>query len=247
MAHAKRQLIWSDEFDYTGPPDPKKWAFEMGMLRNFEPQFYTSRPENARVENGMLIIEARREGFDNPWFDPNSGGWPTNQRVVGFTSANLVTRGLAAWTFGRLETRAKVPAGSGVWPAFWMLGLNYENVGWPGCGEIDIMEYVGQEPSHIHSTIHFSSDGKHAEKKTTLVTAAPADEFHVYAAEWFEDRIDFYFDDLLHHSVSLDGTCDAFRKPFYLQINLALGGWGGPIDERASSWRFLLDYVRVYR
>lgn len=247
MSATRWKLVWADEFDRDGAPDAEKWAYEIGMLRNFEPQFYTSNRRNARVENHSLILEAWRESMPNPWFDPDSGGWPTDRRVVDFTSANLVTRGKASWTLGRFECRAKVPSGSGVWPAFWMLGENYEQVGWPACGEIDVLEFVGQDPAHIHSTLHFSRGGKHVESRASLnIAPIASDDFHVYATEWFEDRIDFYFDGTRYGSLALHDTGGAFTRPFYLQINLALGGWGGPIESFKTSWKFEIDYVRVY-
>jgi len=128
------KLVWSDEFDRPGLPDPAKWGYEKGFVRNQEKQYYTeARKENARVEGGMLIIESRREEYRN----------------AHYTSASLTTQGTASWTYGRMEMRAKLPTGRGIWPAFWMLGINESQVGWPACGEIDIMELVGFHPEVV--------------------------------------------------------------------------------------------------
>ncbi len=236
------ELIWADEFNYQGLPDASKWDYEEGFVRNREKQYYTrARAENARVENGMLVLECRKEAFT-----------PPNHAAVEYTAASLITRNKQSWRFGRVEVRAKLPQGKGVWPAIWMLGTNITQVGWPTCGEIDIMELVGKEPNHIYGTLHYSVAGKHQSDGGRLQTEKPCDDFHVYAAEWSSNRVDFYFDKQKYHSVPLDkagqGEANAFRKPHYLLINFALGGeWGGPIDDAILPQKYLIDYVRVYR
>src|SRR5437868_5358649 len=148
------KLLWADEFDYTGAPDPKRWTNEVGFIRNRELQFYTAgRKENARVENGKLIIEARKEHFPNPRYKPGVTD-ARNPEYAEYTSACVTTEKLAAWKYGRIEVRAKLPEGRGVWPAIWMLGTNRHSAGWPKCGEIDIMEYVGFDQNVIHANIH---------------------------------------------------------------------------------------------
>ena len=248
------RLVWSDEFDAPGLPDTNKWNYEFGFVRNNELQFYTrARQENARVENGMLVIEGRKERFPNPAYRP--GADPQRNRRAGrqfadYTAASLITRDKAAFLYGRIEVRAKLPQGKGVWPAIWMLGTN-RVVGWPRCGEIDIMEFVGKEPDAVHATVHFAKDSKHASKGSKTNTPAPYNDFHIYAVEWFPDRMDFYFDQQKYFTFDLDaagaGPDNPFRQPQYLLINLALGGsWGGPLDDSVLPQKYLIDYVRVY-
>lgn len=248
------ELVWSDEFDYTGLPDRAKWGYEVGFVRNQELQYYTQdRPENARVENGNLVIEARRETFPNPRYEAGSQNWQTARENADYTAASLVTLGKASWQYGRIEVRAKIPQGKGAWPAIWMLGTDRGKIRWPLCGEIDIMEFVGKEPEFIHGTCHYAGeDGKHKSSGSKTKTAAPYDDFHVYAIEWNEERIDFFFDELKYFSFPLDkagtGPENAFRKPFYLLINYAVGGsWGGAVDPGIFPSQYLIDYVRVYQ
>lgn len=255
---AEWKLVWSDEFDKPGLPDPAKWSYEEGFIRNNEDQYYTSeRKENARVENGMLVIEARKEKFKNAAFDPNAtdkGRGRRSREYAEYTSASLITRGKAAWTYGRIEVKAKLPAARGTWPAIWMLGTNRQ-AGWPACGEIDIMEFVGYEPGVIHANIH-TKKYNHVQKtnkgdKITIPDAS--DAFHVYALEWSEQKMDFFVDDKKYFSFANEGTgVDAwpYDKDQYLILNLAIGGaWGGArgIDAAAFPQRYYIDYVRVYQ
>ncbi|MBE3065233.1 MAG: glycoside hydrolase family 16 protein [Spirochaetes bacterium] len=232
------RLVWADEFDGSGLPDPKEWTYEEGKVRNNEAQYYTkARAENCRIERGMLILEARKEPFTGP-------------RGRGdYTSASIETKGLGSWQYGRLEMRARLPQGLGVWPAFWTLGAKG---GWPACGEIDIMEFVGHDPNKTHGTLHWRDGGKHASKGGHLAVSKPWEAFHVYAVEWSADRIDFFYDDTKFNSIALaqadDNGSNAFRQPHYLKLNLALGGsWGGKIDDTVLPQRFIVDYVRVYQ
>ena len=243
LVHAKDwKLVWADEFNYQGLPDKTKWVYEEGFVRNHESQYYTrDRLENARVEDGNLVIECRKEHFA-----------PTNHAPVDYTAASLTTQTKAGWQYGRIEVRAKIPQGKGVWPAIWTLGTNISKVGWPACGEIDIMEFVGKEPGGIHATVHYAIGGKHQSDSGTLTTNRPFDAFHVYAVEWSPERMDFFYDDTKYHSVPVDkANQDAgnpFRAPQYLILNFALGGdWGGPIDDSVLPQKFLIDYVRVYQ
>jgi beta-glucanase (GH16 family) len=237
------ERVWSDEFDYEGLPDKTKWNYEEGFVRNEEKQYYTrDRLENARVEHGMLVIECRKEHFT-----------PKDHAPVKYTSASLTTANLANWRYGRIEVRAKLPKGRGVWPAIWTLGTNFPKVDWPACGEIDIVELVGKEPNHIYGTLHYSLEGgKDAEDQGMLDTAKPGDDFHIYAVEWDADRIDFFFDAVKYHTAFIGkagmGANNPFRKPHYLILNFALGGgWGGPIDDAILPQQLLIDYVRVYQ
>lgn len=242
------RLAWADEFDKPGLPDSAKWRYEKGFVRNGESQFYTTnRLENARVENGMLVIEGRKERFRNENFKP--GGDPKRE-FAEYTSASLITLGKAAFHYGRIEVRAKLPHGKGVWPAIWMMGTN--RVGWPRCGETDIMEYVGHDPNRVHATMHFSKNGKHASKGERIVTQAPYDDFHIYALEWSADRMEFFFDDKKYFTfdtkLAEDNGANPFHKPQYLILNLALGGsWGREIDDAILPQKFVIDYVRAYQ
>lgn len=251
------KLVWSDEFDRPGLPDPDKWEYETGFVRNNEAQLYTrGRKENARVENGVLVIEARKESFKNPAYDSRRTTASRRHREFAeYTSASLTTRGKASWTYGRIAVRAKLPAGRGTWPAIWMLGTNIQQVGWPACGEIDIMEFVGFEPGVVHGNIH-TKKYNHVLKtgKGARVTVADASEaFHVYAVEWSPERMDFFVDDRKYFSFRNEKTGSEtwpYDAGHYLILNLAIGGaWGGQkgIDESIFPQRYYVDYVRVYQ
>jgi beta-glucanase (GH16 family) len=236
----KMRLIWSDEFEYSGLPDPAKWNYEEGMLRNSEAQYYTrARSENARVEGGHLIITGRMETY----------------REAAYTSASLLTRGLFEFRGGRIEVRAKLPQGRGLWPAIWTLGTNINEAGWPLCGEIDIMEFVGYEPGVIYANVH-TRDYNHTKntgRGGQIHTEKPFDDFHIYAVEWYDDRMDFYFDDKKYFTCNRKGEGIGewpFEAPQYLIINLAIGGaWGGQqgIDNSIFPVEYRIDYVRIYQ
>ena len=231
-------LVWSDEFDAPGRPDAGKWDYEKGLVRNREKQYYTvDRPENARVEDGMLVIEARKEKYE----------------TADYTSAGLRTRGKASWTYGRIEVRAKLPTGRGMWPAIWTLGTERRG-GWPACGELDIMENVGFEPDIIHANVHTAKYNhvKGNSKGAKITADAPYEKFHLYAMEWYADRIEFFLDGRRYLTYANENTGpDAwpFDSPQYLILNIAVGGaWGGQkgIDDAIFPQRFLIDYVRVF-
>ncbi len=255
-AQSNWTLVWSDEFSVPGPPDPKHWTNETGFIRNQEAQYYTAgRPKNARVEDGRLIIEAHRESFLNPRHTPGSEDWRRVEHAQ-YTSASLTTRGLGEWKRGRFEIRAKLPRGRGVWPAIWMLGVDRARVGWPRCGEIDIMEYVGFEPDVIHANIH---TGKYNHVRGTgkgnkLRVEVPFADWHVYALEWHADRLDFFVDDKNYFTYAKESEAKEdvwpYDQPHYLILNLAIGGtWGARrgIDDAIFPQRFEIDYVRVYQ
>jgi beta-glucanase (GH16 family) len=249
-------LVWSDEFDQAGAPDPARWTNEVGMIRNREAQYYAAgRSENIRVENGRLVIEARKEKFPNPGFDPaRTNDW-RRQEFAQFTSGSLTTKGKFQPRYGRIEVRAKLPSARGVWPAIWMLGTNITEVGWPRCGEIDIMEFVGYDPGAIHANIHTAryNHTRGTGKGNQIKVERPFDDFHVYAADWHPDRIDFYFDGKKYFTYEKEANAGAdtwpFDQPHYLILNFAVGGaWGGRkgIDEAAFPQKFEIDYVRIY-
>ncbi len=233
-------LVWSDEFDYEGLPKDSLWGYERGMIRNQEEQYYTTqRSENASVSVGYLTITALKEEYKN----------------AHYTSASLITLNKESWTYGKIEVRAKLPEGKGVWPAIWTLGTNYDQVGWPKCGEIDIMEFVGFQPDTIHGTIHWADPVSGIEKQKGAIFPVEdlASDFHIYSAIWDKDAINLYVDGIQYNyfQVSLAGTGagNGFRLPQYLIMNLALGGsWGGHINENTHfPKKFIIDYVRVYQ
>jgi beta-glucanase (GH16 family) len=253
------KLVWSDEFNYSGMPNPKKWNYEVGFIRNRELQYYTkARKENARVENGMLIIESRKEKFKNPNYRPDARRrrrWNLSREYADYTSASLITYGKASWCYGRIEVRAKLPTGRGTWPAIWTLGTNIKEVGWPTCGEIDIMENVGFNPDKIHVNIHTKKYNhvRKTGKGSSFKVSKPYKEFHVYAIEWYEDRIDFYVDDKKYFTYENEKSGEAawpYNKQQYLILNTAIGGtWGGQkgIDDPIFPLKYYIDYVRVYQ
>ena len=235
-------LVWSDEFTQAdnSAPDSSKWGYDIGGSGwgNNELQYYTSRTENARIEGGQLVIEARAEGY---------GG-------RNYTSARLLTKNKAAWTYGRIEARIKIPRGQGIWPAFWMLGSDIDAVGWPGCGEIDIMENIGALPSNLYGTIHgpgYSGVGG-LSGSYILPGAALADDFHVYAIEREENRIRWFIDGQQYFTLTPNdlpaGTGWVFNTPQFLILNVAVGGnWpGNPDGSTVFPQRMTVDYVRVY-
>jgi beta-glucanase (GH16 family) len=231
-------LVWQDEFDGSGLPDASRWDYEVGRIRNNELQYYTrARAANARVENGLLTIEAHREPLEG----------------ASYTSASLTSR--ASWTYGRFEVRARLPRGRGTWPAIWTLGTNIRAVGWPACGEIDIMEHVGFDPGRIHANIHTRAYNhvQGTNKGNRILVSRPDEEFHVYAAEWTPQGIDVFVDGQKYFSFAREaGGPDVwpFDAPQYLILNLAIGGsWGGRqgVDESAFPAQYVIDYVRVYR
>jgi beta-glucanase (GH16 family) len=241
-------LVWSDEFATNGAPDPAKWDYEVGFVRNKESQFYTrDRRENARVENGHLVLEARKETMTI-----DHHGKPT---PVHYTSASLVTQGRASWTYGRIEVKAQLPSGRGTWPAIWTLGDNIGSVGWPACGEIDIMEFVGHAPDLVHFNVHTKgfnhSKGNGRGSKLKLPGASSG--FHIYTLDWSPEKLQFHVDNKPTFSCANDHTGPdswPFDAPQYLILNLAIGGaWGGQmgIDDNLFPHRFLIDYVRVYQ
>ena len=228
--------VWQDEFDRDGLPDPARWDYEVGRVRNKEAQYYTrDRAANARVENGVLIIEAHREPYQG----------------ANYTSASLTSR--ANWIYGRIDVRAKLPKGRGTWPAIWMLGTAIREVGWPDCGEIDIMEHVGFDPGRIHANIHTKAYNhvQRTNKGNAVLVSAPDEGFHVYSAMWTPDQISMSVDRREYFTFPREAGGNAvwpFDKHHYLILNLAIGGsWGGQkgIDDGAFPARFEIDYVRI--
>lgn len=238
----ERKLIWSDEFNTGTQPDTVKWGYDVGGggWGNNELQYYTDhRTKNARIEDGKLIIEAHQEELGER----------------NYTSARLVTRGKQTFTNIKLEVRAKVPSGLGTWPAIWMLGDNLSAVGWPKCGEIDIMEHVGYSPDSIFGTLHCNAFNHTigTQQMGSIRTPDVEGTFHIYGIDWQKDHIDFLFDGEVYHTVKkpANATIDEwpFDKPHYLLLNLAVGGnWGGKKGVADDIWprQMEVDWVRVY-
>jgi len=252
----KRKLIWSDEFNYTGLPDSSKWGYEEGHIRNNESEYYTkARKENAYVANGMLTITGRKEQYPNKAYKAGSNNWQQQDSLAAYTSVALITLNKKHFTYWRIEVRAKIPKGLGVWPAVLMLGVDRGLVRWPYCGEIDIMEFVGHDSNHIHGTIHYAdttAKREHTSSGNKIEVTQPYNDFHIYSLEWNSNSLDIYFDDSLYHHFDVNKATykndNPFRKPFYLLLNLALGGaWGGRIDDAVLPQQYQIDYVRVYK
>jgi beta-glucanase (GH16 family) len=242
------RLSWSDEFN--GPngsaPDPAKWSFQTGGngFGNQELEYYTARPENAHIENGNLVITARREHFAGP--DGVSRD---------YTSARLQTRDHFEQRYGRFEARIRLPQGQGIWPAFWMLGSDIGRVDWPKCGEIDIMENVGFEPSRVHGSLHGPGySGAHPLTGTYTLPDGErfSDGYHLFAVEWEPQAIRFYVDNTLYETRTPRdlpaGARWVYDHPFFMLLNVAVGGkWpGNPDSTTAFPTSMLVDYVRVY-
>ncbi|MGB5417279.1 family 16 glycosylhydrolase [Algibacter sp.] len=250
------ELVWSDEFNYKGKPDSDKWAFEYGFIRNEEKQYYVDSLKNSRVENGLLILEAHKEKIKNEAFvSKNAKGWKNNWQFAEYSAPSLTTKNIAEWTYGRVEIRAKLPKGVGLWPAFWMLGANQDELHWPECGEIDIMEHVGFQSDSIFGTIHTKAYNhmKGTQKGKKAYIENPYDSFHVFALEWTPEKMDFILDDTVYNHIQNEHkTTDEwpFDQDFHLKINIAVGGMlGGQkgIDDSIFPQKMEIDYVRVFQ
>ncbi len=235
-------LSWSDEFNYTGLPDSSKWDYDTGGhgWGNNELQYYTdSDIRNVEVNNGTLKLRALREKTGDK----------------DYSSARMVTRGKADFTYGKIEINAKLPAGRGLWPALWMLGNNIETVDWPECGEIDIMEHVGYEKDSIFGTIHTKAYNHviGTQKMKKIFIKDPYGSFHRYTLEWTPEHMKFFLDDTLFNEITNEKKSTAewpFDSPFYLLMNIAVGGnLGGQhgVDSTVFPATMEVDYVRVYK
>lgn len=233
--------VWGDEFDYNGYPDSTKWGYDIGGngFGNEEAQYYTKEFKNASVENGSLIISAIQEEYEGN----------------DYTSAKLITKNLADWKYGKIEVRAKLPTGRGMWPAIWMLPSTDNYGGWPKSGEIDIMENVGFEPNTIHWNVHTEAYNHTigTNKGGSSLFDSLGTKFYTYGIEWYEDSILFLVDDIEYftfYKESDNYTVWPYSHPFYLILNTAVGGtWGGlnGIDNTMFPSKFEIDYVRVYQ
>lgn len=237
-----KKLVWSDEFNENGLPDSSAWSYAVGGkgYGNNELQYYThADTNNVFIKNGKLHIRTLKQTKDNN----------------AYTSARLISSGKQNFTYGRIEVRAKLPKGRGTWPAIWMLSEDIAKVGWPACGEIDIMEHVGYDSGQIHGTIHSTAYNhmKDTQKGKSISIENVFDQFHNYSVEWTKEKIDFYVDDQLYNTIINEHLSSAewpFDKPFYIILNVAVGGnWGGQkgVDDSIFPATMEVDYVRVYQ
>ncbi len=233
VAAATPSLVWSEEFNVDGAPNAAKWGYDLGAggWGNNELQYYTSRPENAVVLNGVLKITAIKEPYNGS----------------AYTSARLLSKDKFSFKYGRIEVRAKVPATGGTWPAIWMLGSNINTTPWPGCGEIDIMEHVGNTPNKIYGTLHYPGhSGANGDGSNTIIPDATT-TFHNYILEWSASTIKFYVDTQLYYTFS-NNSSTPFNQNFFVILNMAMGGnFGGAVSPSFTSDTFEIDYVRVYQ
>jgi beta-glucanase (GH16 family) len=229
------KLAWSDEFDKDGSPDPANWGFDLGTgsggWGNNELENYTNRQANAIVSNGTLKITAQKESYNGS----------------AYTSARMLSYNLYNFQYGKIDVRAKLPASTGTWPAIWMLGNNLSSVGWPACGEIDIMEQSGSQKSTIYGTMHYPTEaGQYGDGSTTTIPDAST-AFHVYSALWTPSYIRLSVDGTDYYSLSNYAGLP-FNQPFFIILNVAMGGnFGGAVDPAFTSDSMVVDYVRVYK
>lgn len=233
-SYAGYKMVWQDEFN--GSSVSNDWTFEIGNSGwgNNELQYYTNG-DNATVTNGHLVIEARKESFQ---------GAP-------YTSTRMITMNKQSFQYGRIDIRAVLPSGQGIWPALWMLGSNFSSVGWPMCGEIDIMELVGHEPAKVHGTVHWDNNGhvEYGDSYTLTNGKSFGDEFHVFSIIWDQNTIKWYVNDIQYNEVSITPAhMSEFHAPFFFIFNIAVGGnWPGNPDATTQfPQRMLVDYVRVF-
>jgi beta-glucanase (GH16 family) len=250
-------LVWNDEFNKEGKPDPASWRYEKGFVRNQELQWY--REENANCKGGLLIIEGRKEKFPNPGYVAGSNDWKSSREFAEYTSASIQTRGFHQWQFGRFEIRARIDTACGAWPAIWTLGISG---GWPSGGEIDIMEFyrVNGVPT-ILANFAWGTEKQWVAKWDDLkkpfsdfTSKDPLWEqkFHVWRMDWNKDSINLYLDGLLLNGIAVKDCVNSngfnpFLQPHYFLLNLAIGVNGGDPSKSHFPIRYEVDWVRVYQ
>lgn len=233
------KLVWQDLFDIDGLPNPEIWNIEIGGggFGNNEDQFYTNNKKNIYIKDHILHIVGHKEVYENRFY----------------TSAKITTRNKKEMMHGRIEVMAKVPRGAGTWPAIWLLGTDIKDKGWPMCGEIDMMEHVGHNEGFLHFSLHSKTFNHIIRNQPTYIHKEDRllDDFHEYAINWDENQISFFVDNIHMATFSKDNQTNErewpFNKPYFLILNLALGGtWGGPIDDSIFPVDFKFKYVKVY-
>lgn len=255
------QLVWQDEFEQDGVPNPDYWTYENGFVRNKEAQWY--QPQNAIVRDGVLVITGKRETKPNPNYRDGSTNWQQNRKMIEYTSASVISKGRKEFQYGYFEIRARIPACRGSWPAIWLLGCK-EKYGWPSCGEIDILEYYPRNGQNLlHANACWGNDeggsvwdSAHVPySEFTQQNPEWATCFHIWSMDWTEKYIRLYLDGRLMNEIDLSKTINGkhgqyenpFHKPMYLLLNLAMGSSGGKIEEENLPMRYEIDYVRVYQ
>jgi beta-glucanase (GH16 family) len=226
-------LVWSDEFDTPGNPDPAKWGYDLGGggWGNNELQYYTNRTDNVIISGGTLKIIAKKEAY--------SGS--------AYTSARILSKDKYSFKYGKIEARAKLPAGGGTWPAFWMLGNNISTVNWPACGEIDIMEHLGNQLNKIYGTLHHPGHSGASGDGSNVTISNATTEFHKYTLEWSATAIRISVDDAVFYTFTNTAALP-FNQNFFIILNVAMGGnFGGTVDPAFTSGTYEVDYVRVYQ
>jgi len=257
------RLVWNDEFDTDGAPDSAKWDFEHGFVRNMEPQWY--QPENARVADGCLVIEAREDSIPNPAYDAGASDWRLNRPAARYSSSCLITQGKMCWLYGSMEVKARIPVTGNAWPAIWTLGNDHH---WPVDGEVDILEFYDYRrvPSIYANACWAGRDPEGSEwnashmpfRHFTERDAAWADSFHVWRMDWTPEFIRIYLDgELLNEfdlSTTFNGPYDTkgdgnpFHRPHYLLLNLALKDYAyRPLAPQMLPLKYEIDYVRLYQ
>lgn len=251
------KLVWADEFNTNGKPNPQFWKFEKGFVRNEELQWY--QEENATCTNGVLLFEGRREEISNPKYQAGSKSWKTNREFAQYTSSSINTHGLKQWLYGHFEIRARIDTTLGSWPAIWTLGVEKQ---WPSNGEIDVMEFyrVDQEPTILANVAWGTNQqfvGKWHTERIPFAHFAAKDsdwheKFHIWRMDWTPESIKLYLDDELLNTTLLSETLNPdgfnpFQQPHYLLLNLAIGGNGGNPDKSKFPVRYEVDYVRIYQ
>nr|WP_198160699.1 glycoside hydrolase family 16 protein [Pedobacter panaciterrae] len=248
------KLVWADEFNINGKPDATSWSYEQGFVRNEEAQWYQA--DNAWCENGLLIIEGRKETIPNPGFKKESGDWRSSRENAEYTSSSIKTSGKHSWQYGRFVMRGKIDVSSGLWPAWWTLGVSGE---WPLNGEIDMMEYYrGKLLANVAvgTSKQYEADW-HSNTKSIIELGGPewVSKFHIWRMDWTEKDISLFVDDQLLIKVDMDSLYNKdgsnthpLKQPHYMLLNLAMGGTnGGGLDNTKFPKRFEVDYVRVYQ
>jgi Glycosyl hydrolases family 16/PKD domain len=225
--------FWSEEFNIDGAPDPAKWGYDLGAggWGNNELQYYTARPENAVVQGGVLKIKLLKESYNGS----------------NYTSARLLSKSKFAFTYGKVDIMAKLPAGGGTWPALWMLGSDVSTNTWPACGEIDIMEHKGNELNKIYGTLHYPGHSGGNGNGSSKIISNATTQFHKYTLDWSATAIKIYVDDVLFHSVANSNSIP-FNHDFFFILNVAMGGdFGGVVDPAVLGATMEVDYIRVYK
>lgn len=252
----KWKLVWSDEFDKPGKPDPAKWDYEyQGFVRNREMQWYTDSSDNVYIKDGFLHLVALPVDKPNPWYKEGSDNWKFNRKRITITSAGLVTRKKFTFRYGIVKMRAKLPEGQGVWPAFWTGGTDFSRGRWPASGEIDIFEFCRNKLGidQLSAAVHWKDkNGRHRQANKKISGRKFTDDFHIFSLEWTPEKLVFSFDDepffTFRTELCSDGDFNAFRAPHFLLVNLAIGGiLGGKVDPDIFPAEYLIDYIRIYQ